>query len=230
MTVGMTIEGLADAVAVLGTSVLGPAELQQALGYDPLGVVGADERQQVARIPFSRADLERARTDGEILVLRVARDPDGPLTMLALAKRLQGGLDPKVHTGVGYSLRDEWTIDTQPFATNDVCRTGWWLVRRTPLPATLNRGYRAQDDALAALGPVAGGRSPRRSAVEIAFDTLVWQRVRGERLLAEAWDWSRSPSNDQGFAALGEFGERGLGVIAYSRAVRFGTLGVCSQR
>jgi hypothetical protein len=28
----------------------------------------------------------------------------------------------------------------------------------------------------------------------------------------------------------GEFGERGLGVIAYSRAVRFGTLGVCPQR
>jgi hypothetical protein len=150
--------------------------------------------------------------------------------MLALATRLQGGLDPKVHTGVGYSLRDEWTIDTQPFATEDTCRTGWWLVRRAPLPVTLNRLYRAQDDALAALGALANGRIRRRSAVEIAFDTLVWQRVRGERLLANAWDWSRSPSNDQGFAALGEFGERGLGVIAYSRAVRFGTLGVCPQR
>jgi hypothetical protein len=230
MTVGNTIEGLADATAVLGTSVLGPAELEQALGYDPLGVVTADERAQVARIPFSRVELERARTDGEMLVLRVARAPEGPLTMLALATRLQGGLDPKVHTGVGYSLRDEWTIDTQPFATEDTCRTGWWLVRRAPLPVTLNRLYRAQDDALAALGPLANGRIRRRSAVEIAFDTLVWQRVRGERLLANAWDWSRSPSNDQGFAALGEFGERGLGVIAYSRAVRFGTLGVCPQR
>ncbi len=227
MTVGTTIEGLADATAVLGTAVLGPAELRQALGYDPLDVVGSDERAQVGRIPFSRADLEQARVDGEMLVLRVARDPDGPLTMLALAKRLQGGLDPKVHTGVGYSLRDEWTIDTQPFATDDTCRTGWWLVRRAPLPETLNRGYRAQDHAL---GTLPNGRPRRRSAVEIAYDTLLWQRVRGEHLLASAWDWSRSPSNDQGFAALGEFGERGLGVIAYSRAVRFGTLGVCPQR
>ena len=230
MTVGMTIEGLAEATAVLGTSVLGPAELQQALGYDPLGVVAADERERVARIPFSRAELERARADGELLVLRLARQPQGPLTMLALATRLQGGLDPKVHTGVGYSLRDEWTIDTQPFATDDTCRTGWWLVRRAPLPATLNRVYRAQDDALAALGQPSNARPHRRSAVEIAFDTLLWHRVRGERLLAGVWDWSRSPSNDQGVAALGEFGERGLGVIAYSRAVRFGTLGVCPQR
>jgi len=226
----VTIEGLADAATVLGSAVLGPAELQQALGYDPLAVLTADERGAVARVPFTRADLERARGDAEMLVLRVPRDPDGPLTMIALSRRLAGGLDPKVHTGVGYMLRDEWTIDTQPFATTDTCSAGWWLVRRAPVPATYNRGHRAQDDMLAALGAVVEGRPRRRSAVEIAFDTLLWHRVRGERLLADAWDWSRSPSNDQGYAALGEFGERGLGVIAYSRAVRFGTLGVCPQK
>jgi hypothetical protein len=124
-------------------------------------------------------------------------------------------------------LRDEWTIDTQPFATADTCRAGWAFVRRTPLPVTCNRAYRAQDEVLAR-DEHSGLR--RRSAVEIAFDTLLWHRVRGERLLASAWDWSSSPSNDQGFAALGEFGEQGLGVIAYSRAVRFATLGICGQR
>ncbi|HXJ35782.1 MAG TPA: hypothetical protein VMS22_17260 [Candidatus Eisenbacteria bacterium] len=225
-----TIEGLAEAAAILGKAVLGPADLTKALGYDPLPLLSADEHRAVARVPFGKPELERARADGEVLVLRVPRDPDGPLTMLALGRRLHGGLDPKVHKGVGYSLRDEWTIDTQPFATTDSCAAGWYLVRREPLPATRNRGYRAQDDALAALGLATKGRPHRRSAVEIAFDTLVWHRARGERLLATAWDWSRSPSNDQGFAALGEFGEQGLGVIAYSRAVRFGTLGVCPQR
>jgi len=228
--VATTIEGLAEATRLLGNAVLGPAELTQALGYEPLSLLTPDERQVVARVPFGTADLERARGDGEFLVLRVPRAPDGLLTMLTLATRLGGGLDPKVHKGVGYLLRDEWTIDTQPFATADVCAAGWWLVRRDPLPATLNRMYRPQDDALAGLGPTPNGRPRRRSAVEIAFDTLLWHFVRGERLLANAWDWSRSPSNDQGLAALGEFGEQGLGVIAYSRAVRFGTLGVCAQR
>jgi hypothetical protein len=103
-------------------------------------------------------------------------------------------------------------------------------VRREPLPATCNLGYRAQDAVLEKLGPTRPGVARRRSAVEIAYDTLLWQRARGERLLVNAWDWSRSESNDQGLAAIGEFGDNGLGVIAYSRAVRFGTLGVCAQR
>src|SRR5207249_444360 len=124
-------------------------------------------------------------------------------------------------------LRPEWTIDDQPFATEESCAAGWWLVRREPLPTTLNRTYGDQD---AALGPGRSGRPARRSAAEITFDTLCWQRVHGERLLATSWDWSRSVSTDQGYAALGEFGPGGLRVIAYSLAVRFGTLGVCAQR
>jgi hypothetical protein len=149
--------------------------------------------------------------------------------MLRLGTRL-GGFDPRVHQGVGYSLRDEWTIDAQPFAARETCIPGWYLVRREPLAATLNRSYREQDTALAALGPTRPGVARRRAAVEIAWDTLLWRRARGERLLAGTWEWSRSPSSDGGFAALGEFGAQGLGVIAYSRAVRFGTLGVSPQR
>ena len=221
------ITGLEQASKALGGAVLGPRELAAALGFDPLSVLTADEQSAVARVPFDDAALARARTDGEILVLRVPRTPDGPLTMLALATRLGGGLDPAVHKGSGYMLRPEWTIDEQPFAAEDTCAAGWWLVRRAPLPATLNRLYAGQD----ALLPAGTATRPtRRSAVEIAFDTLCWQRAHGERLLASAWDWSRSLSTDQGYAALGEFGERGLRVIAYSRAVRFGTLGVCPQR
>ena len=98
-------------------------------------------------------------------------------------------------------------------------------MRREPVPATLNRTYAAQDATLGS-----GARPRRRSAVEIAFDSLLWRKVHGERLLAAAWDWSRSESTDHGYAALGEHGENGLRVIAYSRAVRFGTLGVCAQR
>ncbi|HJQ84138.1 MAG TPA: hypothetical protein VKA21_08685 [Candidatus Binatia bacterium] len=221
------IEGLEAATRTLGGAVLGPRELAAALGFDPLAVLTAAERATVGRLPFGSADLERARQDGELLVLRLPRDPDGPLTMVRLAARLDGGIDPSAHKGSGYLLRPEWTIDDQPFAIEETCAAGWWLVRRTPLEATLNRTYAAQD---AALGTAPAGRPSRRSAPEVAFDTLLWQRVHGERLLAGAWDWSRSLSTDQGHAALGEFGDQGLRVTAYSRAVRFGTLGVCTQR
>jgi hypothetical protein len=222
-----TIAGLDAAARALGGAVLGPRELAAALGFDPLSVLTGDERRRVERLPFAPADLDHAHADDDLLVLRLPRTPDGPLTLLSLAARLGGGLDPAVHKGVGYSLRSEWTIDEQPFASAETCAAGWWLVRRAPLPATLNRGY-AEQDAL--LGSSSAERPRRRSAVEIGFDTLLWQRAHGERLLARSWDWSRSASTDQGYAALGEFGDAGLRVIAYSRAVRFGTLGVCAQR
>ncbi len=226
----MTIAGLDHAITALPGAVLGPREIEIALGVDPLAGLAAADRAAAETVPFGPADLAKAKADGELLVLRIATLADGPLTMLKLAERLAGGLNPKVHQGVGYQLRDEWTIDTQPFATTETCTTGWYLVRREALPATSNLGYRAQDAVLEQLGPTRPGVPRRRSAVEVAYDTLLWHRARGERLLAGAWDWSRSPSNDQGLAALGEFGDAGLGVIAYSRAVRFATLGVCAQR
>jgi hypothetical protein len=227
---GTTRLRLDDAVRALEGAVLGPTEIAGALGFDPLALRTPGERAAVETVPFSAGELADARAQGEFLVLRVPRDTQGPLTMLRLAERLAGGLDPRVHKGVGYLLRDEWTVDTQPFATRETCPAGWYLVRREPLPSTLNVGYREQDAALAALGPTRPGVPRRRGGVEIAWDTLLWQRTRDERLLARAWDWSRSESSDGGLAALGEFGPQGLGVIAYSRAVRFGTLGACPQR
>src|SRR5579884_3393173 len=97
---------LAEATRMLGGAVLGPRELAAALGF-----LTPAERAAVARLPFGAADLERARAEGELLVLRVPRDPEGPLTMLRLGARLAGGFEPRVHRGVGYLLRDEWTID-----------------------------------------------------------------------------------------------------------------------
>jgi len=231
MTLGSsTIEGLAEATAALGGAVLGPAELASALGFDPLAVLTAEERAAVQRVPFGPADWERARREGELLVLRVPRDPEGPLTMLRIAARI-GGMNPRVHEGVGYLLRDEWTIDPQPFAKDETPTAGWFLVRRAPVRDTLNVFYREQDEALERLGlPTRAGVPRRRSAVEVAFDTLAWHKARGERLLASCWDWSRSPSSDGGLVALGEFGEHGLGCIAYSRAVKHNALGVCAQR
>ncbi len=230
MSVAATSATLEEAASVLGKAVIGPEDIRAALGIDPFGALDPDERAAVATLPFSRDDLERAKADGELLILRIPRDGVGPLTLLQLGTLLTGTLAPRVHKGVGYMLRDEWTIDAQPFATGETCTAGWYLVRRAPLPATFNLGYRAQDAILDALGPTRPGCPRRRSAVEIAWDTLLWERIRGERLLATTWDWSRSPSTDQGLAALGEFGADGLGVIAYSRAVRFGTLGVSPQR
>jgi hypothetical protein len=189
----MIIQGLNDARRILDSAVLGPEEVATVFGSDPLADLTANEHARVQRIPFDATALEQARAAGEMLILRIARLGGVPLTLLGLGERLAGDLDPKVHRGVGYSLRDEWTIDTQPFAAAETCATGWFLVHQRLLPTTCNRLYRLQDAVLAAL-PGGDGRPRRRSAIEIAYDTLLWHRVRGVRLLADAWDWSRTPS------------------------------------
>ena len=186
-------------------------ELATALGFDPLAVLTAAERDAVARLPFSRRrPRARARRRRDARPARAARPRRPAHHARASPTRLGGGLDPEGPQGRRlHRCATSGRSTTQPFATDETCAAGWWLVRRAPLPATLNRLYREQDAALAALGDAPAGRAAR-SAVEIAFDTLCWHRAHGERLLADAWDWSRSASTDQGFAALGEFGANGL--------------------
>jgi hypothetical protein len=224
----MPMTEVGEARRILGDAMLGPQEISACLGPSAVADLRPHEHAALDHVPFDRAALERAAADDLFLVLRVPRDAAGPLTIVALGERLPDALDPRVHTGVGYALRDEWTIDTQALGTTETCAFGWALVHKTPLPGTLNRSRDAQDAVLDTLP--AGDRPPRRSAVEAVYDTLLWRHARGERLLANAWDWSRSDSTDAGYAAVGDHGERGLRIIAYSPAVRFGTLGVCLQR
>ena len=64
---------------VLGGAVLGPDELAAALGFDPLAVLTAGRaRRRSQRLPFSPPSSSSARADGEMLVLRVPRDPRRP--------------------------------------------------------------------------------------------------------------------------------------------------------
>src|SRR5262249_49607449 len=79
-----------DAVRALDGAALGPTEIAAALGFDPFSVLNRDERATVETVPFSAGELTAARDQGEVLVLRIPRDTEGPLTMLRLAARLSG--------------------------------------------------------------------------------------------------------------------------------------------
>jgi hypothetical protein len=103
-------------------------------------------------------------------------------------------------------------------------------VHRHPIPATHNLSYELQDAALARYAEesrLQGLR--RRTAIAIVYDTLLFDRAHGVRLLAGAWDWSSTPTADGGYVTAGDHSAEGLHVLGYSRAVRFGTLGVCAE-
>ena len=211
-------------------ALLGPEEVGRVLGVDPVALAAADPRL-LTKVPYDADTLRAARTRGELLLFRVPTDGTAPLTLLRLLERFPDAIQAKLLKGVGYLLKDEWTLDQEPFAARAACQLAWCLVHREPIPATRNLSYALQDAALAryAAGIGLEGRLRRRSAIEIVYDTLLFERARGVRLLGRAWDWSDTPTADGGYVIAGEFSAGGLHVLGYSRAVRFGTLGICAQ-
>ncbi len=220
---------LAEARALFGDDVLAPEDVARALGTEPARLAGGDPAP-LSQVPYDRASLQTAHERGHLLVFRAPTDGDAPLTVLRLLERFPGAIQAKLMQGVGYLLKDEWTLDQEPFVRTDTCRLEWRLVHREPVPATRNLSYVLQDAALAryaqGLG-LAGAR--RRSGVAIVYDTILFARARGVCLLEHAWDWSDTPTADGGYVTVGESSSDGLRVLGYSRAVRFGTLGICPE-
>lgn len=217
---------IAEARTIFGSFMLGPDDVARVLGGDPVRADAA------GGVPFARVDLEGARSRGDVLVFRTAGDGQAPLTLTRLIERFPETLQSGLHKGVGYQLKDEWTVLQEPFAATATCRPGWRLVHGAPVPSTCNLNYEQQDDALRRYNADENGSGTyaRRSAVEAAYDTVLLNRAHGIRLLQRSFDWSETPTQDGGFVTVGQFEEDGLRIVGYSRAVRFGSLGICPQR
>jgi hypothetical protein len=221
---------IADVRDLFRSSMLGPDDVARLLDVDVQRLVGGD-RSTLADVPYPRAALEAARARGDVLVFRVASDGSGPLTVLRLAERFAETVQPQLLKGVGYQLKEEWTVSQEPFASSDTCAPGWRLVHAAPVPSSCNLTYEQQNVALARYAESLGvpGKLARRRAIEAVYDTILLARAHGTRLLERVWDWSDTPTQDGGFVTVGEFSADGLRILGYSRAVRFGTLGICPQ-
>ena len=213
---------------ILGPEVLGLEDVSQALG-SASETLPPDARRLAAEVPFSTADLEQAAKAGQSLIFRLGADARGPWTIQRLIERFPAAFEPRSLTQVGYALRDEWGISMEPLTRSETCPTGWSLVRRAPLAASLNLSYFQQDAVLRRFA-AGDARVRRRTAVEATYDLLVYWTARGERLLAESYDWTSSRTIDAGYLYVGGFAEEGLTVIGFSAAVRHATLGVCPTR
>ncbi len=214
---------LVTARRVLGPDVVGPEEVRAALAVAVVAVP----------IPYSIAELEGAAAVGEALILHVDRDANGPLTLLRLIERFPACFDARFLRTMGYQLKDDWGIALEPRAGTDTCTPGWLLVRKTILDPTRNLAYDGQNAQLAHYAQqlkVSPSSVRRRSAIEVVYDLIVYQAARGERLLADAWDWSTTGTLDAGYLNVGGFGTNGMQILSYSSAVRHGALGVCPVR
>jgi hypothetical protein len=219
---------IAEARALFGPFMLAPDDVGRVLSMSATDVASG---AAVDTVPYARAMLERARTRGDVLVFRTGMDAAGPLTLTRLIDRFPETLQAELRKGVGYQLKDEWTVTQEPFAATATCRSGWRLVHCTPVESTCNLNYEQQSAALERYGATLAGDGAlsRRSAIEAVYDIIMLNRAHGTRLLERAFDWSDTPTQDGGFVTIGHFAEDGLRIVGYSKAVRFGTLGVCPQ-
>jgi len=219
-----------EARALFGDAMLGPDDVARALGSEAAQLASADA-SVLSSVPFDLARLRAAKDRGHLLVFRTPTDGTAPLTAHRLLERLPGSILAKLMQGVGYQLKDEWTLDSEPFFSTETNPLAWRLVHREPVPATRNLTYQQQEAALVQYADGAGldGLLRRRSGVAMIYDTLLFAHARGVRLLEHTWDWSSTPTGDGGYITAGELSADGLRVIGYSRAVRFGTLGVCPE-
>jgi len=207
---------VAEARALFGDAMLAPEDVARVFGTtaERLG-----DRSLLAHVPYDLPTLRAAHARGHLLVFRTPNDGAAPLTVMRFVERFPGAIQAKLLKGVGYLLKDEWTLDQEPFAAHDTCRLEWRLVHREPID-------RQEGEPQVAV-PAHGGRDQ----VGRIRQGLRVQEVagRGVKLLEHAWDWSDTPTADGGFVTAGELSADGLRVLGYSRAVRFGTLGICAE-
>jgi hypothetical protein len=226
------IDGLGEARDLLRRNVLGPDAVRDVFGVSLPDVLTAEERRRISRLPFDRPTLERAAANDAVLVLRVPRDRHGTLSIRRLHERFPEAFTAKgVTDGVGYQLRSEWTAMGLPFADQPP-ELGWRLVSAEPPADTRGRSYAQQEAAPAAWAARLGldaARGRRRSAVDAVYDLVLAFGAGQRRLLEGTWDWTRTETPDGAFVTVGSFGSGGLQILAYSAAVRFGSLGVCPE-
>jgi hypothetical protein len=209
---------LQKAREILDEDVIGPEEIQRVFG---------SASPAAGPVPFSVQQLERAKAEGELLILRMSRAGGEALTLLQLIRRFPGAFDGKYLQKMGYQLKSEWGIELEPLASEETCSDRWALVRKEPLLQTCNLSYEEQDELIAAM---AGAPLRRRTATEIAYDLVTYHAARGRRLLYEAWDWSSSRTEDGGYLNAGHFDDNGMQIFSFSPGVRHGKLGVCPNR
>jgi hypothetical protein len=208
----------ASAHRLFGDRIVRPEEVGKALGADPASLTSADPDLPFDTVPFAPDLLRQAAAEGMMLGLRLARVGGLPLTLLRLASLFPGTSEPPTV--------DAW-FASEPFA-KQTCRAGWALFERQTFAASRNLTYAQQNEALSERSRRLGLALRRRTAVEIVYDVLLYAAARGERLLADEWDWSSSVTTDGAFVTAGQFDERGLRLLRYSEAVRFDRLGICA--
>jgi hypothetical protein len=130
---------LEKARELMGTDFLGPEAVEAVWGVKL-------DAKDIPTIPFSRADLDRAKELNQQLVLRVDKAVDGsPLTMQKMNEHIQ----PKLTQGKQGKLlvKVDWYAGEE-FYTTETPETSWALISKEVIPGSSSKNYLEQTEIL----------------------------------------------------------------------------------
>lgn len=138
---GAIAEQIKEAREILGKDVMGPEEAEKAFGI-------RFEAKDIPEIPFSREELEKAKSLGQFLILRAAKAPDkSPLTM----EKMNGLLKERFEKeGKGRILYEEkgWK-EKEEFFVREAPKASWALTSKEVIPDSTNKNYLEQTREIA---------------------------------------------------------------------------------
>lgn len=184
-------------------------------------------------VPYTQQDIEKARDQGETLVLRPSsmivgkgkKQQEVPITIMTLRDILT--VDPTVSgKNLFYSFNkgaNDWYKD-EPFATDEDLTGGWSLVSKEPLKDSFSKNYEAQTIELEK------GGLRRRTTVEAVFDTMFSYVLTGVRPLNGTRDWTSSQAANGNQVDVGYFDEDGLHLSHWNPGNSNPYIGVVAQR
>ena len=144
---GEIFEQIKNAKEILGKQdVMGPEEVKKAFGIEI-------NPEDIPKIPFEKAELERAKELDQFLVLRVDKAPDGkPLSMQKINEILKGKLTDGSELlcsgdGKGGLESGSWHRN-EAFFKEETPKLAWSLASKEVIPNSTSKNYLQQTEEL----------------------------------------------------------------------------------
>lgn len=137
---GELSEQIKNAKEILGKEdVLGPEEVERAFGLKL-------RAEDVPKIPFGKAELEKARELGQFLVLRVDKAKDGTaLSMKKMQELLSSEFEKEKLGKIFYSV--DWYKE-EKFFTEEPPKLSWALSNKEIIPDSNSKNYLQQTESI----------------------------------------------------------------------------------
>ena len=193
-------------------------------------------------IPYTDKDLELARQNGEMLILRVgSMQKDGrenPVTLINFRELFRADPLGRIDTPF-YSFRPEandWYKD-EDFATRaGEIQLSWALVTKEVLAESKGKNHEKQTEVMKKHANELKKKGAsntdfrRRTPTEAAWDTLLYYVNNEEQLLSGTYDWTNTQSSDGYLVGVGYFGSVGVLAYGWNPDRSDDILGVCLSR